>query len=300
LTNIGNFAPIVLFVYNRPSHTEQTLIALNKNELSNQSTLYIYCDGPKSSASIDELDKIASVRDLVRKKRWCGEVIINESIENKGLANSIISGVTEIINRHGKIIVLEDDIVPEIGFLKYMNEALDLYENESKVGCIHAWNYNMTVFPKKLTTFFLRGADCWGWGTWKRSWDLFEPDTTHLIAEINRLNCSYNFDRNGTIDFSAMLQDHIDGKIDSWAVRWHASLFLKDKYCLHPVKPIVKNIGLDGTGTHCMGNVEVQEPINSIELVKIPILENEKFFEHFKKSNKKIYSKLLNYFISRF
>ena len=167
-----------------------------------------------------------------------------------GLAKSIITGVSEIIARYGRVIVLEDDIVPSIGFLKYMNEALDLYENEDKVGCIHAWNYNLISNEFKNSTFFLRGADCWGWATWKRAWKFYNPNGTYLLDYIKNNNLSYNFNRRDTIDFVKMLKDQILNKNDSWAVRWHASLFIRNMYCLHPVKSMIINIGFDSSGVH--------------------------------------------------
>ena len=146
-------APIVLFVYNRPWHTEQTLNALMQNELADQSVLYIYADGPKENATEEQLKKIEEVRHVIRTKKWCKEVHIIESEKNKGLADSIINGVTEIVNKYGKVIVLEDDIVTSKGFLKYMNEALELYKEEDKV--YHISGYMFPVKGNCLKPFFI-------------------------------------------------------------------------------------------------------------------------------------------------
>lgn len=128
-------APVVLFVYNRPMHTEQTLEALHQNELADESILYIYADGPKGNLTKDAIEKIIRTRRVIRKKKWCKEVHIIESTHNKGLADSIISGVTDTVNRYGKAIVLEDDVVTSKGFLRYMNDALVMYEHDA--GAMH-------------------------------------------------------------------------------------------------------------------------------------------------------------------
>lgn len=276
---INNLAPIVLFVYNRPWHTEQTLNALMQNELADQSVLYIYADGPKDNATEDQLKKIQEVRQIIRAKKWCKEVHIMESDKNKGLADSIIDGVTEIIDKHEKIIVLEDDIVPSKGFLKYMNEALEYYMNDDRVGCIHGWNYDLDTTANPESTFFLRGADCWGWATWKRSWSLFNPDGTFFLNLLKDKKIQYEFNRRGSHKYVEMLQDQIDGKNNSWAIRWHASLFLAEKFCLQPASPIVKNIGLDDSGVHCTATDMVQNPVDFIAVNKINVVESEWFFK---------------------
>jgi hypothetical protein len=274
-------APIALFVYNRPWHTEQTLHALMQNELADKSILYIYADGPKENASEEQLKQIQKVRQLIRTQQWCSDVFIVEKENNLGLANSIINGVTEILNKHDKVIVLEDDIVPSKGFLKYMNESLRLYEKEDRVGCIHAWNYNLDTSANPESTFFLKGADCWGWATWKRSWSLFNPDGIFLLESILSKNMQYEFDRRGTHNYEIMLRDQTEGKNDSWAIRWHASLFLQNKYCLQPARAIVKNIGFDNSGVHSGIADITQDPVDFMTLTKIEIHEPDWFFKAF-------------------
>ncbi|MDP4286110.1 MAG: glycosyltransferase [Bacteroidota bacterium] len=274
-------SPIVLFVYNRPWHTEQTLNALMQNELADQSVLYIYSDGPKENATEEQLIKIEEVRQVIRKKKWCKEVHIIESEKNKGLADSIISGVTEIVNQYGKVIVLEDDIITSPGFLKYMNDALNMYSDDERVGCIHAWNYDLDSTGYRDSTFFLKGADCWGWATWKRSWDFLDEDGKALMQSLVSKKQQFEFDRRGTHKYIEMLQSQINGTNDSWAIRWHASLFLANKYCLHPTKTIVKNIGLDNSGIHCGPLQIAQNPIDFIKVNKIKVRESEWFYKAF-------------------
>jgi hypothetical protein len=280
-------APIALFVYNRPEHTEKTLEALSKNIFADQSILYIFADGPKDNTTSEDLEKVYLTRELLKNKQWCKEVIIKESETNLGLANSIILGVTELINNYGSIIVLEDDILAGQGFLKYMNEALALYMNEEKVGCIHAWNYALENTLISGSTFFLRGGDCWGWGTWERAWNLFNSNGTELLDVIKEKGLEYQFNRNGTHKFVDMLERQTLGLNNSWAIRWHASLFLAGQYCLHPVKPIVKNIGLDNSGTHCGIDNLKQEPVEFIDLTLIPVTEELVFFKEFAETQQK-------------
>src|SRR5476651_318519 len=134
-------APIVLFVYNRPHHTEQALNALKLNGLASESTLYIFADGPKKGAPAETLADIKKTREVIRGKKWCKDVFIIEAEANKGLAASIINGVTDVVNKHEKVIVLEDDIITSKYFLQYMNDALSVYEDEQKVISVGAFNF---------------------------------------------------------------------------------------------------------------------------------------------------------------
>jgi hypothetical protein len=280
---MNTLAPIVLFVYNRPGHTLRTLQSLAKNKEAKESTLFIFCDGAKKNASEDQVQKIREVRNVIRTEKWCKEVTIVESDVNKGLANSIVEGVTKVVNSFGKIIVLEDDILVSDFFLKYMNEALDLYFSENEVISIHGYLY--PVKEKLPETFFLKGADCWGWATWKRRWDLFEEDGKKLLEEIKTRNLEYEFDFNGSYPYMKMLKKQVDGKNDSWAIRWYASAFLKNKLTLYPGKSLVENTGNEGSGTH-VNKTELYDSVFSqspVEVHRILAEANQVAFEVFRK-----------------
>lgn len=242
-----DLAPIVLFVYNRPWHTLQTLSALKNNDLADQSSLYIYADGPKVNASKEDIDKINEVRQTIQKEKWCKEVVIVERDENFGLAKSVIVGVTEIVNKYGKIIVLEDDIKVSKHFLEYMNNALVAYELENKVAGISAFCYPNQGQLK--STYFLPIGCSWGWSTWARSWVNFEKEASKLIHSIKEQNLVAHFNFGG-YQFYKMLQNQCDEIIDSWAVRFYASFFLRSQLFLYPEKSLVRNIGFDTSGTH--------------------------------------------------
>jgi hypothetical protein len=164
------------------------------------------------------------------------------------LAKAVISGVTATLNRYGKAIILEDDLISSPAFLSFMNDALEYYQTAEKVSCISGY-----VYPLKDTlpsTYFIKGADCWGWATWKRAWDKFEPDGKKLYTELTEKNLIHQFDFAGTFPYSKMLEEQIAGRNSSWAIRWYASAFLQEMFTLYPAKSFIRNIGIDGSGTH--------------------------------------------------
>jgi len=240
-------SPIVVFTYSRLWHTQQTILALQNNELAGDSDLFIYSDGPQQSQ--DSVSKVREVRDYICTVEGFRSVTIIEREKNYGLAKSIIDGVSEIVNRFGHVIVLEDDMITSPYFLRYMNEALNLYENEERIISIHGYVY--PVKAKLPETFFLKGADCWGWATWKRGWDLFESDGTKLLLGLRSNSLERRFNFNGTYGYMRMLKNQVAGKNDSWAVRWYASALLNDKLTLYPGVSLVQNIGTDSSGIHC-------------------------------------------------
>lgn len=253
---MNNLSPIILFTYNRPEHTKKVLDALAQNIESRDSVLYVFCDGVKLGATSEDLLKIEAVRSLINKETRFKNVIVKVQDENKGLANSIIDGVTEVVNIHGKVIVLEDDIVTSNGFLKFMNEALEIYKNEKNV-------YGVTgyCFPSskkiKESTFFLPIISSWGYGTWKDRWQNINFNGQELLELVikNKIERKLDF---GSIRYLQMLKDQVEGKNDSWAVRFYVSMILKKGIFLFPNMSLVKNIGFDGTGVHCGQDIEKQ------------------------------------------
>ena len=277
-----SYSPIILFVYNRPKHTQFVLDSLAENPEAKFSELYIVSDFYKNE---NDSKNVLLVRKIIEKEKRFRNVNIILNPKNFGLANSIIKGISYVLNIHETIIVLEDDLIPSIGFLKYMNDALDFYKNTDAVGCIHAWNYTFDKTTYNQDTFFLLGADCWGWATWRKYWLYFEFDGKKLLEKIDLKNLKYKFNRNGTHDFYNMLVDQVNGINNSWAIRWHASLFLENKLCLHPKLPLVENIGFDGTGQHCnIPDLYKQKTVDYIYVNKIPIIESKEFFITYKLS----------------
>ena len=271
------YSPIALFVYNRPEHTKLTIEALQNNVLATDSDIIIFSDAAKND---EQIKPVYQVRDYLKKVDGFKSISIVEREFNSGLARSIIDGVTSVVNKYGKVIVLEDDLVTSPYFLQYMNDGLDLYEVNEDVASIHGYVYPISGLPE---TFFMRGADCWGWATWKNRWATFETDGAKLLDELNRRNLSKRFDFNGAYGFTKMLIDQIVGKNDSWAIRWHASAFLQNKFTLYPRKSLVLNIGHDGSGEHCGVTSVFHSDIerSAINVSTIPVEENDKSFMAF-------------------
>ncbi len=264
-------SPITLFVYNRPEHTRRTVEALAKNKLAGESELFIFSDGPKDDAG---REKIEEVRKYIRTVSGFKRVEIMEREENIGLGRSIIAGVTDIVNRYGSVIVLEDDLVTSPYFLQYMNDALLLYRDDENVISIHGYVY--PVKDQLPETFFLKGADCWGWATWKRGWDKFEPDGRKLLAQLEDRHLIRVFDFDDSYPYTNMLRRQIAGVNDSWAVRWYASAFLADMLTLYPGHSLVQNIGHDLSGAHSgdSARYDTSFPTRPIQVERIPCKEN--------------------------
>jgi hypothetical protein len=243
-------APIALFVFNRPTHTRRTLEALAGNDFASDSDLVVFSDGPRNS--LDE-HLVAEVRELVQGFGGFRSVKVEAAKSNKGLARSVIEGVTMMFDQSEQLIVLEDDLVTSRNFLGFMNEALEYYRDDSRVASIHGFCPPMKI--RTPDTFFLRGADCWGWGAWRRSWDGFRSDSNELLLEIRTRGLQREFDLYGLYPFTDLLEKQAKGEVDSWAIRWHASMFLANKFTLYPSTSLVQNIGMDGSGTHFRDSV---------------------------------------------
>ena len=243
-----SYAPILLFVYNRPEHTRRCIESLLKNSLASESHLFIYADGSKDST---QQEAVNEVRNYIRTIKGFKQITLMERSENWGLARNIIDGVTTQVNRYGKVIVLEDDLVVAPYFLQFMNEALEVYKDEPKVGHIQACDFTQdTTLPD---TFLIKWTGSWGWATWDRAWKHFNPNGNELLQGLEERKLTRIFDFNGKYGFTRMLRRQIEGKNNSWAIRWNASLFLKDILSLNVGRSLVQNEGFDGSGTNCGG-----------------------------------------------
>ena len=243
-----SYAPILLFVYNRPEHTRRCIESLLKNSLASESNLFIYADGTKDST---QQEAVNEVRNYIRSIQGFKQITLMERSENWGLARNIINGVTTQVNRYGKVIVLEDDLVVAPYFLQFMNDALEVYKNEPRVGHIQACDF--TQDSSLPATFLIKWTGSWGWATWDRAWKHFNPNGNELLQELEERKLTHVFDFNGKYGFTRMLRRQIEGKNNSWAIRWNASLFLKDILSLNVGRSLVQNEGFDGSGTNCGG-----------------------------------------------
>ncbi len=290
-------APIVLFVYNRPDHTKQTLEALSANTLASESDLIIFADGPKENATQEQIEKIRQTREVVKSKQWCKSVEIRESDINKGLAASIIGGVTEIVNKFGKIIVLEDDIVTGKYFLEYMNTALEKYKDEKKVWDVSGWNENPNKFGRKAS-FFLPVNSCWSWATWSDRWCYFKKDPAYYMKLFSN-GMIKKFNVNNSYDFFSQIESNYNGTMNTWAIFWYAAIFEHGGLSLRPSSSLVKNIGFDNSGEHCGSDDYYNRLINDIDC-KIDVYpdrieENKKALKLFSKGYiKRLYQKVIS------
>lgn len=297
---IENLAPIVLFTYNRLNHTKQTIEALQNNVYAEESHLYIYSDAPKNEQA---RENVLKVRSYIKTVTGFKKITVIERDKNWGLANSVIDGVTDIVNKYGKIIVLEDDIVTSKYFLKYMNDALMIYDNEKKVMQISGYGFPLenNDLPE---TFFLAACSCWGWSTWVDRWRLFERNPNKLVQQFDAKKIKkFNFDN--TYDYWQQIIDNNSGILHTWAIFWYATIFEYGGVTLFPKYSLVRNNGFDDSGQNCSTtncfNVLLNE--NNISYFNNDIKENEqarndvkKFFRGMKQTIfKKIFNKIRSF-----
>ncbi len=266
-------APIAIFSYRRLDNLKRLVQSLLLNSLASQSNLFIYSDGPKN-----EEDRLAveACREYIKKIKGFSSVTLINRDDNLGLSKSITTGISEVLKTHETIIVLEDDLIVSPHFLKFMNEALDKYHDNDNVISIHGYVY--PVKNKLPEIFFLRGADCWGWGTWRRGWDLFNSDGRELLKKLILNNQIKEFNFNNSFNYSGMLRDQIDGKNNSWAILWYASAFILNKLTLYPGKSLISNAGNNGFGTHGNNSTifDVILSLDALDLKDVPV-EHSKF-----------------------
>lgn len=238
-------AAVALFAYARPDHLQVTVESLAANPEAPRTAVTVFCDGARRA---QDTDRVAAVRHFADRITGFASVTVVKRERNFGLARNIIDGVSRLTEAHDRVIVIEDDLRLSPHFLRYMNEALELYADNTRIASIHGYCYPVgQALPE---TFFLRGADCWGWATWKRAWSHFRADGVALLAELERRGLTYEFDYDGQYGFTRMLRDQIAGRNDSWAIRWHASCYLDGLLTLYPGRSLVHNIGNDASGTH--------------------------------------------------
>lgn len=242
-----NLAPIALFAYNRPVHTEKALQSLMQNRLADASELYIFIDGPKDEAG---RAVTAQVRAVAEARQWCGNVTIVEQDTNQGLSRSVINGISRLCSSHGKAIALEDDLVLSPSFLQYMNTALDRYQSENSVFQIAAYQFPVSM-PEGTDVFFSPLSTSLGWGTWSRVWEQYDINAKGYADIKNDRVLRTRFELEGAFPFYKILERTIRGESDSWAIRFYLTMFLNDGLTLHPRRSLIQNIGMDGSGTNC-------------------------------------------------
>lgn len=245
-----SYAPIVMFVYNRADHFTKTYEALTNCPEAKDSVLYIFSDGAKNNSAKPQVNQVRLTAKRFANQNDFKKVIVTESPENKGLADSVISGVSRVIDEHGSVIVLEDDCVPSPYLLHFMNIALTFYQKDNSVGSIAGYAPPIT-FPKCYTSdVFAAYRSCsWGWATWKEVWDKVDW-TLSYIKEfydnpeyIKKLN-SFGGDR-----FMRLYRNTMSNA-NSWSIKFGAHHIKEDLLTIYPRYSYISNIGCDESGVH--------------------------------------------------
>lgn len=277
-----SYAPVILFVYNRPQYTRLTLQALAQNRGADQTELYVFADGPKAGAGATELAAIEEVRALVQAAPGFKRVQVEASPHNKGLAKSVLSGVGKMLESFEAVIVIEDDVVTSPYLLAFMNEALTRYADDERVMSIGSWNYYYQ--DPLLPAFFSPLPDTICWATWRRSWQSFQQDEQVLYDELRQQHKLYDFNLQNRFPYEAMLKQQIAGQVNSWAIRWTAHACLQEKLCLYPGVSLSKHIGFGADSTHVKSadyNADLVLADRPVPVGPLPVVANPASVEAF-------------------
>ena len=283
-----NLAPIVVFAYNRPWHLRKTLKALMANRFAKHSRLIVYADGAKPSATQTELEKIEGVRDYLtllalanKTEGFFHSIDIVQRECNFGLADSIINGVSEVMQKYGMAIVLEDDIITSPVFLDYMNASLHKYQHEARVWSISAWSY--PINPQNLgDCFFWRSPHCWGWASWADRWQYFKRDIPWALENFSQEDIDY-ININGSARYYDQVIANYEGRIKTWAIFNYLIAYKHGALSLCPNVSYIRQIGFDNSGEHCGEDGEIlnTQVINTTFPVSFPseVVESRLAFE---------------------
>ncbi len=298
------YAPIVLFTYNRLDELKSTVSALQKNFLAAESELFVYSDGAKNK---DTLQKVLKVREYLHSVKGFQKVHIVEQDKNLGLARSVIEGVSEVMDKYGRVIVIEDDLITSENFLCYMNQALEFYDTDERIFSISGFTMPLKSLKNydKDTYITLRPSS-WGWATWKDQWDNIDWDVKDYDefiddrVSVRKFNC-------GGIDLTRMLKHYMEKKNNSWAIRWTYAMHKGEKYSIYPKVSKVQNIGFGDDATHCDGVNIYKSDLDSSVSCEFEFVDemkpNTQIIDEFRyqysyrnKSVKKIYEYVRNIF----
>lgn len=246
--NSAKTSPIVLFVFNRLEETKLTVDALAKNTLAKDSILYVFSDGPRNKKELKKVEEVRSYLNNIHGK--FSKVIIHKSENNKGLANSVIAGVSHVLSIHEEVIVLEDDLISSKNFLHFMNQALTFYKNTQKVFSISGYTFDLAAAKKEKQDFYFGyRASSWGWATWKDRWNKIDWNNSYYENKLKNVVHLKKLRRGGN-DMPKMLKNHLKGKIDSWAIRYCAHQSWNDLFTVFPKISKIQSIGFSKEATH--------------------------------------------------
>jgi hypothetical protein len=288
-------APVAVFVYNRPEHSKKTIEALSENRLAKETDLFIFSDAAKNEKSIEAVENTRKIIETISYSKLFKSIEIIKSPTNKGLADSVISGVTKIIDKFGSVIVVEDDLISSKDFLQYMNRALKYYKNNKSIWSISGYNIPIEIPSNYNHDVYLSYRGCsWGWATWKDRWNQvdWKVNDYNNFKNNNALRKKFNL---GGRDMANMLDLQMEGKIDSWAIRWCYAQSKHNMYTVYPVQSRIKNIGLDGSGTHSGFTNRYDVDFNKDN--RVCKFEDVKLNSEISKKFQKYYMSLLKYYL---
>lgn len=285
-----NYAPIVMFVYNRADHFEQTYRALAACPEAKESELFIFSDGAKNEAGAAKVQEVRDALYTTKKERLFAQVHIVESPVNKGLAKSVISGVSQVIDQYGKVIVVEDDCVVSPHFLHYMNEALERYRADKQIGSVSGYTPAF-VFPRNFDAdAFLTYRSCsWGWATWKDRWDTVDWEMGYMKQFYSNPGLIRKMNSCGADRFLRLYRQ-TKGNSSSWSVRFGAQLVLNDQYTVYPRYSYVSNIGCDASGVHSRAEDAQTMRVDLSKSIPEPRMAKLEYVPEIQKVMKKHYS----------
>ena len=251
-------APIALFTYKRLDTLKQTIIHLQKNKMASESVLYIFCDGAKNPT--DE-PHVKEVHDYIESVDGFKEVYALKSKKNRGCANSIIKGISDVLDKHESVIIVEDDLTTTANFLCFMNKALEFYKQNERVLSISGYSLDLDSLGKRPNdTYFLPRGWPWGWATWKNRWENVDWDVKDYKEHRRNPKERKGFSRGGS-DLNRMLRKQMEGELDAWDIRWFYHQYKTDTLTLYPTHSKVTNIGFDAMATHSSGSVKRWLPV---------------------------------------
>ncbi|MCL6493524.1 MAG: glycosyltransferase [Ignavibacterium sp.] len=288
--NIMNLSPVALFVYARPEETSQTIESLKKNFLASDTKLFIFSDGARND---EDMPFVEEVRKLIRNiNGGFSDVQIIERKKNLGLANSIITGVTQILEQFEKIIVIEEDLISSPNFLNYMNESLNFYRDSNEVFSVTGYTYQLAVpVDYKFDNYFVPRCESLGWGTWNNRWSKVDWEMKNFKNFIKNKRLRQQFNSVGA-DLLAMLLKQQIGILDSWAVRWCYAHFQNNAFCSYPIKSKIIHIGVGGFATHVKNenkilNTELDDELKVNFLFSDEIFLDDRIIKQYKKMFRK-------------
>ncbi|MDJ1481552.1 glycosyltransferase [Cytophagaceae bacterium YF14B1] len=292
---IHTLAPVVLFVYNRPIHTQRTITSLVNCQLASASEIFIFSDAARSTA--DE-EQVRQVRQYIQTVTGFKNKMVIERPTNMGLARSVIDGVSQVMSRYGKAIILEDDMVFAEDFLVFLNESLEVYKDNPSVFSISGYSYPITI-PDSYTkdVYLLPRASSWGWATWADRWQKADWQVTDYRVFLKDKTIQDGFAQGGR-DLVYMLIKQQKGLVNSWAVRWSYTHYKHQAYCLFPRISKLQNIGNDESGTHSPKTKRFETILSNKSMVLdrdlVPNDEIIKGLQHFFQPS--LVRQLINYF----